>query len=155
MNLDPITTVRPARPALPREALRAGQRKTRLLGASLVAAAVLLLVLAAGDALAGTLAGGAGDDALRGSGQDERLAGFGGEDALWGLDGEDVLFGGAGDDELYGGGERDTLVGGAGDDFVETKDGARDYVECGPGTDVASVDFGDLVSRSCESVYPG
>lgn len=155
LSLDPITTVRPAQAALPRETLPGGQRKARLTGALLVAAATLLLALAAGDALAGTLDGGRGDDALRGSGHDERLAGFGGEDELWGLDEEDVLFGGEGSDELYGGGGRDTLFGGAGDDFAETKDGARDYVECGPGLDVASVDFGDLVSRSCERVYPG
>jgi RTX calcium-binding nonapeptide repeat (4 copies) len=155
LSLDHGTTLRPVQTALPREAARAGQGKARLMGTLFVAAATLLLALAAGDALAGTLAGGNGDDALRGSGQDERLAGFGGEDKLWGLDGEDVLFGGVDDDELYGGGGRDTLVGGAGDDFVETKDGARDYVECGPGNDVASVDFGDLVSRSCETIYPG
>ena len=155
MRLDPGTTVSQVQAALPREAPRSGQRKARLVGISFVVAAVLLLALAAGDALAGTLAGGGDDDALRGSGQDERLAGFGGDDGLWGLEGEDVIFGGAGGDELYGGSGRDTLVGGAGDDFIETKDGSRDYVECGPGLDVASVDFGDLVARSCESVYPG
>lgn len=149
MSFDHGTTVRPVQAALPREALRAGQRKARLLGTSFVAAATLLL------ALAGTVTGGWDDDALHGLGQDERLAGFGGEDGLWGLGGENVLFGGADDDELYGGSGRDTLVGGSGDDFIETKDGARDYVECGPGLEVASVDFGDLVSRSCESVYPG
>ena len=155
MSFDHGTTVRAVQAALPREALRAGQRKARLLGTSFVAAATLLLALAAGDALAGTVTGGWDDDALHGLGQDERLAGFGGEDGLWGLDGEDVLFGGAGADELYGGSGRDTLIGGSGDDFIESKDGGRDYVECGPGLEVAGVDFGDLVSRSCESVYPG
>lgn len=155
LSLDPGTTVTRVQGPLPREVLHAGQRKVRLLGTFFVAAAALLLALAAGDALAGTLAGSGGEDALRGSGRDERLAGFGGEDGLWGLGGEDVLFGGGGDDELYGGSGRDVLAGGTGDDFIETKDGARDYVECGSGFDVASVDFEDLVSRSCESVYPG
>ncbi len=47
----------------------------------LVATGVLLLVLAAGDALAGASAplfGGGADDALRGSGGDEHLVGMGG-----------------------------------------------------------------------------
>lgn len=54
-------------------------------------------------------------------------------------------------DELFG--VRDTLLGGTGDDFVETKDGERDYVDCGPGDDAASVDMQDRVSHTCETIY--
>ena len=45
------------------------------------------------------------------------------------------------------------MLGGAGDDFLESKDGERDYVDCGPGEDVASVDMQDRVSRTCETIY--
>jgi Ca2+-binding RTX toxin-like protein len=66
------------------------------------------------------------------------------EDEIWGL---------ASDDELYGGPGRDAMLGGARDDFLESKDGERDYVDCGPGEDVASVDMQDRVSRTCETIY--
>ena len=66
----------------------------------------------------------------------------------------DAELGGGGDDELYGGPGRDALLGGAGDDFIEAKDGHRDYVWCGPGDDVVSVDLGDRVARNCETLYP-
>lgn len=119
----------------------------------MVAAGLLLLSLAAGDALARAELGGLGDDALRGAEQDDRLGGFGGDDGIWGLNGDDGLSGGEGGDDLYGGPGRDELYGGAGDDFLEAKDGGRDYVHCGPGHDAASVDPEDLVSRTCETVY--
>lgn len=119
----------------------------------LVVAGLLLLSLAAGDALAGAQLGGRGDDELRGSHLDDRLAGFGGGDWVWGLAGDDGLSGGGGDDEVYGGPGRDALLGGPGDDFLETKDGEQDYVDCGEGDDEASVDLEDHVSRTCETVY--
>lgn len=125
-------------------------RQSRLL---IAVVGLLLLSLAAGDALAGAELGGRGDDALRGSGRDDRLTGYGGEDGIWGFAGYDGLSGGPGNDELYAGPGRDTLLGGTGDDFVETKDGERDYVECGPGDDAASVDPRDRVSNTCETIY--
>lgn len=115
----------------------------------------LLLLLAAGDALAGVELGGGGDDTLRGSEQADRLAGFNGADALYGDTGEDTLYAGAGKDEIYGGAGGDDVLAGAGDDFIEAKDGAVDRVGCGPGDDSASVDRKDLVSPDCEAVYPG
>lgn len=111
-------------------------------GSLLVMVGALMLALAAGDALADVELGARGDDALRGTGGGERRAG------------DDALSGGDGDDELYGGPGRDTLLGGAGDDFIEAKDGERDYVWCGPGKDVVSVDLGDRVARNCETLYP-
>ncbi len=147
---------KPVRPAIPpryrTESPPAG-KGLRQLGVLVVGVGLLLLALAAGDALAGTDLGGRGDDALRGSDLDDRLAGFGGEDRMWGLAGKDGLSGGIGDDELYGGQDRDVLLGGTGDDFLETKDGERDYVDCGPGDDAVSVDMKDRVSRTCETIY--
>jgi Ca2+-binding RTX toxin-like protein len=130
------------------------ERESRLTGTLLVVVGALLLALAAGEALADAELGGGGDDALRGADGGQRLAGFGGEDGIWGLAGDDGLSGGGGDDELYGGPGRDALLGGAGDDFIEAKDGQRDYVWCGPGDDVVSVDLGDRVARNCETLYP-
>ena len=51
---------------------------------------------------------------------------------------------------------RDALLSGAGDDFIEAwSDGEQGYLECGSGNDVASVDLGERVARSCEILYPG
>lgn len=64
-----------------------------------------------------------------------------------------IVSGGTGDDDLYGEPGSDIIVGGEGGDFIESKDGHRDYVICGPGDDVASVDEFDAVSSDCETVY--
>lgn len=138
----------PVRPAIPPPGK--GLRQT---GVLVLLAGLLLLSLAAGDALAGAELGGRGDDDLRGSGPGDRLAGFGGGDRIWGLTGDDALSGGGGDDEIYGGPGSDALSGGSGDDFLETKDGERDYVDCGPGDDAVSVDMKDHISSACETVF--
>ena len=151
-----VSLKKPVRPEIPpeyrREARPAG-KGLRQSGLLVVVVGLLLLSLAARGALAGAELGGRGDDALRGSALDDRLAGFGGEDGIWGFAGDDGLSGGGGADEIYGGPGRDALLGGAGDDFLETKDGERDYVDCGPGDDTVSVDMQDRVSRTCETVY--
>ncbi|MEW6637733.1 MAG: hypothetical protein AB1425_13080 [Actinomycetota bacterium] len=145
----------PSRPpgASPGEAAVPGSHPD-LTGILLVLLGAVLLALAAQSALAGTVSGGDGGDVLLGSAQDETIAGRGDEDGLYGLAGSDALVGGGGDDELYGGPGRDLLLGGEGDDFVEAKDGEADYVDCGPGADVAGVDFEDRASPDCEAVYP-
>lgn len=150
----PATTVLPV-PA-PRGGRRRGRdRGLRWAGAVVALVGVLLLGLAAGEALAGVELGGGGDNALRGTAGGDRLAGFDGGDTLHGAAGDDALYGGAGADEIYGGPGEDDVLGGAGEDFVEAKDGATDRVGCGPGTDAVSVDRGDLISPDCESVYAG
>ena len=103
----------------------------------LVSVGILLMVPAAAEAVASNVYGSEEGEVLRGSGWDERVTGLGDED------------------ELYGGAGADGLFSGDGDDFVEASDGERDLVSCGPGVDVASVDFVDLVARDCERVYPG
>ncbi len=115
----------------------------------------MLLVLAAGDVLAGVELGGGENNALRGSAGNDRIAGMGGDDTLHGASGNDAIYGGRGKDEIYGGAGRDAVLGGAGDDFVEAKDGAPDRVNCGPGRDAVSVDRADLISSDCETVYAG
>ena len=42
---------------------------------------------------------------------------------------------------------------GWGEDFIEAKDGEREYVGGGSGKDVASVDLIDRVMRSCDTIY--
>ena len=46
-----------------------------------------------------------------------------------------------------------TEVLGWGEDFIEAKDGEREYVGGGSGKDVASVDLIDRVMRSCDTIY--
>lgn len=128
-----------------------GQRRV---GFALVVMGLVLISLAATDALAGTGDGSGTSDTLHGSGSADRLAGYAGDDFINGFAGDDALSGGDGADEVYGGPGRDLLFGGAGDDFIEAKDGETDYVDCGAGDDVASVDDGDRVSPGCETVYP-
>ena len=106
-------------------------------GVLLVSVGLLLMAPAVAGALASGVEGSEGDEVLRGSDLDERVTSFGGED------------------ELYGGEGSDKLLSGDGEDFVEASDGRRDLVSCGPGEDVASVDFVDLVAGDCERVYPG
>lgn len=103
----------------------------------LVSAGILLMAPAVAEALASGVTGSDEGEVLRGSGWDDRVTGLGGED------------------ELYGGEGVDHLFSGEGDDFVEASDGERDFVSCGPGSDVASVDYVDLIARDCEKVYPG
>ena len=134
---------------------RLAEKWTQRAGFVVVAIGTILLSLAADDALADAVLGGGEGDTLQGSGGGESLVGFGGGDETWGLAGDDVLSGGGGDDELYGGRGYDALLGGAGDDFVEARDGERDYVWCGPGDDAVCADPVDRVTPSCETLYVG
>ncbi len=113
-----------------------GARSRWVAGLLLVSVGILLMVPAA-EAVASNVYGSEEGEVLRGSDRDERVTGLGGED------------------ELYGGEGADGLFSGDGDDFVEASDGEQDLVSCGPGVDVASVDFVDLVASDCERVYPG
>ncbi|PLS85197.1 MAG: hypothetical protein CYG60_13860 [Actinobacteria bacterium] len=106
-------------------------------GVLLVSVGLLLMAPTVAGALASGVEGSGRDDVLHGSDGDERVEGLGGKD------------------ELYGGEGSDKFLSGDGDDFVEASDGERDLVSCGPGEDVASVDFVDLVADDCERAYPG
>ncbi len=109
-----------------------------------------------GGATANALTGNAGRDVLRGEGGDDALSGGAGDDTLSGGPDADVLDGGDDDDVLIGGTGIDRLIGGAGDDSIDARDGARDTVICGPGTDTATLDLREplpLFIAGCESVF--
>ena len=104
-----------------------------------------------------TLSGGAGDDFLKTSD---------GADTLDGGAGADVVDGGYNDDTIVGGPGRDTLAGDhptgecgiywcklpAGNDTIDARDGERDSVTCGFGTDAVKADAVDVVAGDCEQV---
>ena len=91
---------------------------------------------------------GEGDDV--GRDVEDATAAFG-NDTLLGDERVNRLAGTRGNDLLTGGGGRDDLNGGDGDDRIEARDGEVDRVDCGPGTDRASVDTSDILS-GCEVV---
>ena len=78
--------------------------------------------------------GTAGVDVVRGTRRDERLCGLGGND---------LIIGGAGVDRLFG---ED------GNDRFRARDGIRDIVGCGAGSDAVLADRVDLVGVDCERV---
>jgi Ca2+-binding RTX toxin-like protein len=97
------------------------------------------------------ISGGPGDDKLYGGRGADQLAGNAGRDRLEGGAGPDVLQGGAGNDTVKGGAGRDRIVGGAGRDQINAKDGKRDRVNCGLGTDRVRADGKDRL-RGCERI---
>jgi hypothetical protein len=82
----------------------------------------------------------------------EDVYGGSGGDALYGSAAGNLIDGGAGDDTIDAGAGSDALVGGAGADTLRARDGEADYVDCGPGPDVAVVDAVDSVAADCEEV---
>jgi hypothetical protein len=124
-----------------------------------------------GNAGRNLFSGGPGDDVLTGAGGDDQLNGGYGNDRLVGGDGQDVLGGDDGDDRLEGGAGVDRYYGDdvtaclayacpSGQDLIEARDGAREQIECGPGTDTVNRDNVDVIydsvqlSDECESVDP-
>jgi len=106
----------------------------------------------AADVLVGTagsdvICGLGGNDVLRGLGGNDVLIGGPGKDGLRGGGRHDTLLAGSGDDVVIGGLGRDTLLGGPGSDQLLAKDGARDSVDGGAGSDTARVDRRDSVTR--------
>jgi hypothetical protein len=81
----------------------------------------------------------------------ENLIGGAAADTLVGSQAPNRLEGGAGNDVLRGNGGADVLLGEAGDDTIEARDGIADSIDCGPGSDTASVDPSDSVA-GCERV---
>jgi Tol biopolymer transport system component len=110
--------------------------------------------------------GGAGlDEIWGGDGKNapdtsDHLYGEGGDDLIHGELGNDVLIGGAGNDRLWGnfGGDfihggpgADEMFGGDGNDLIDSRDGLREHVYCGPGIDRAKADLRDVLDH-CERV---
>jgi RTX calcium-binding nonapeptide repeat (4 copies) len=121
----------------------AWRHKRRLRDCASFAAVVLAAIVIACPAFALSIGGTNGDDTLRGTSGPDRINGKAGADEIYGLGGSDVLVGGSG---------RDYLVGGSGSDLLETRDGTRDSVDCGPGRDRVVADRSDIVSATCEVV---
>jgi Ca2+-binding RTX toxin-like protein len=115
-----------------------------------------------------------GRDVIRGNNASNLFDGKAGSDSLYGRGGDDHLIGDLGADALIGGAGNDT-IGGAGNDTVtvvdtvygdnpevpaetgndtiDVKDGLKDTVDCGPGTDTVFFDEGDFVTN-CENPNP-
>jgi Ca2+-binding RTX toxin-like protein len=98
-----------------------------------------------------TVTGTAGDDVLDGSRLDDVLCGLGGDDVMSGAGGSDVVLAGAGNDVLNGGPGDDRLYGGSGNDTLGARDGSRDLLDGGAGTDRAEAGRLDRPARA-ESV---
>lgn len=79
------------------------------------------------------------------------LIGTNENDVIFGRGGADRIFGKGGNDRLHGGPGRDRIYGGPGRDLILARGGGADFVDCGPGEDVARVDGRDRVRR-CERV---
>jgi hypothetical protein len=104
-----------------------------------------------------TISGGAGDDFLKTSDGADHLDGGPGADIIDGGYNDDVIVGGPGPDSLAG--DHPTGECGiywcklpAGNDTIDARDGERDTVTCGFGTDSVSADPIDVVAGDCENV---
>jgi Tol biopolymer transport system component len=104
--------------------------------------------------------GGPGDDEIQGGGGTDVVYGDSGRDRIHGSDRDDVLIGGGGPDLLWGenGGDfleggpgTDRLFGGYGNDLIDSRDGLKEHVYCGEGSDRVEADLRDI-TRDCEKV---
>jgi secreted trypsin-like serine protease len=111
----------------------------------------LIRGFAGNDTLFGDRCGASGARASASGDGGDRLFGDSGNDRLFGSGRADRLSGGSGNDRLVGGRGRDVLSGAGGRDLINSRDGARDIVNCGPGRDTVRRDRRDRV-RGCERV---
>lgn len=93
-----------------------------------------------------------GNDRVRARAGNDTVYGGSGRDRLEGNSGKDVLEGGSSNDTLIGNGGADDLDGGSGNDRIEARDGVRDVVYCGSGTDTVIADRKDRILDDCERV---
>jgi hypothetical protein len=107
-----------------------------------------------------SISGGGGDDFLKTSDGADRLDGGPGADNIDGGYNDDVIVGGPGPDSLAG--DHPTGECGiywckypAGNDTIDARDGERDSVTCGFGTDSVTADQLDVVAGDCENVSRG
>ena len=99
-----------------------------------------------GTAGADEMAARAGSDILRGFSGGDDLSGDSGKDFLYGIRNGDTIKGNTGADLLYGQGGDDRLFGG--------RDGDPDEFYCGPGSDSAVMEVGDLVQTKAGGLTP-
>lgn len=105
--------------------------------------------------------GTAQSDTIFGRGGNDKVFGYGELDMLKGGPGADVIYGGSGDNRMKGGAGRDQIYGSDGDEVLrggtidQANDGARDFLNCGGGTDtVYFVPGQDHVADNCEIRNP-
>lgn len=105
----------------------------------------------AGDGGGDLVFGLGGADRMRGKPGHDCLVGGPGRDRLFGDDGRDRLTGNGGADRLDGGSGENAFDAGPGDDRVNSRNGTRETVRCGPGRDSVVADRNDRL-RGCENV---
>jgi hypothetical protein len=81
----------------------------------------------------------------------EDVYGTMGNDILEGNSASNLLDGFEGNDSVKGGGSIDVLFGSAGNDSLDARDGLGERVDCGAGTDTATIDDTDTTS-ACETI---
>ena len=96
---------------------------------------------------ADTIHGTSGQDLICAGSGNDTIYGYGGNDVIFAGRGNDRVDAGAGNDVINGGDGADALYGGAGGDRIWAKDGARDRVGGGIGSDVCLADMGDAKIR--------
>jgi Ca2+-binding RTX toxin-like protein len=110
-----------------------------------------------------------GSSKLVGSDGADTLVSYDYADEIDGKGGDDTIEGGNGDDRIVGGPGRDTINAEAGpnscnflvcrglfgNDWVDVRDGEKDTVTCGPGTDTVIADAIDEIAADCEKVDRG
>jgi len=84
----------------------------------------------------------------------ERVVGTPDPDIVQGSDRTDVIETADGNDVIEPRGGADTVAAGAGDDTILARDGVRDLVACGDGSDRAVLDDVDATDGSCEDIRP-
>jgi hypothetical protein len=95
------------------------------------------------------------DDGEPGEGDNVRAAvesatGGSGNDRIVAGPNSSYLYGGAGNDSITGGPGEQRIEGNEGDDTIDSRDGAYDSIDCGPGNDVVLADPGDFTT-ACEA----
>jgi RTX calcium-binding nonapeptide repeat (4 copies) len=109
--------------------------------------------------------GNEGPSSLAGRGGNDILVAEDFDDAVDGGAGNDIVEGGRGNDVVTGGPGQDTILGDAtsshcswyscqipwGNDTIQARDGEKDNIDCGIGTDTAIVDTIDVLAN-CENV---
>jgi peroxidase len=91
------------------------------------------------------------DEILGFSGPD-RIRSGSGDDVVRGGRGKDVIAAGSGSDKVWGGKDSDRIRALGGGDWIDVRDGARDWVNCGKGQDAVMADGMDRVAANCETV---
>jgi Ca2+-binding RTX toxin-like protein len=104
-------------------------------------AAVSVLAIAPGAAVAATIIGRPGNERLKGTRFADTIDGNGGNDRIRGLAGDDTLMGGPGNDRIFANRGQDTIYGGPGNDDLWAL--ARGDVH--PGSDGAVDQHGDTL----------